>query len=69
MDIRKVVLKWHMAAFQMTCCCGDTIKVEDTTREQAVSKLKALMNESMVAAHMNLNHLMNQRLLFRKFMQ
>ena len=45
-----------MTTFQMTCVCGDTMKVESTSREQAVSQLKTMMNESAVAAHMKEKH-------------
>ena len=45
-----------MPTFQMTCSCGDTMKIEGATREQAVSQLKTMMNESMVAAHMKEKH-------------
>ena len=45
-----------MQTFQMTCSCGDTMKVESNTREQAVSQLKTMMNEAMVAAHMKEKH-------------
>ncbi|HEV8387659.1 MAG TPA: hypothetical protein VGQ03_08555 [Nitrososphaera sp.] len=36
--------------------CGDTMKVEGSTREEAVSKLKSMMNDSTVAAHMKEKH-------------
>ena len=45
-----------MTTFQMTCTCGDTMKIESANREQAVSQLKAMMNESMVEAHMKEKH-------------
>ena len=45
-----------MTTFQMTCACGDTMKVESATREQATTKLKAMMNESAVVAHMKEKH-------------
>jgi hypothetical protein len=45
-----------MTTFQMTCACGDTMKVEGATRENAVSQLKTMMNESAVAAHMKEKH-------------
>ena len=45
-----------MTTFQMTCACGDTMKVESATREQAVSELKTMMSEAAVAAHMKEKH-------------
>ena len=45
-----------MPTFQMTCTCGDTMKVESANREQAVSQLKTMMNEAMVASHMKEKH-------------
>ena len=45
-----------MSTYQMTCSCGDTMKIEGATREEAVSKLKAMMNESTLAAHMKQKH-------------
>ena len=45
-----------MTTYQMTCACGDTMKVDSPTREQAVSQLKTMMNESAVTAHMKEKH-------------
>jgi len=40
----------------MTCSCGDTLKIESASREEAVSKLQSMMNESMITAHMAEKH-------------
>ena len=45
-----------MASFQMTCSCGDTMKVEAESREAAVAQLKAMMTEEAIAAHMAEKH-------------
>ena len=45
-----------MTTYQMTCSCGDTANIESATREEAVSKLQAMMNESTIAAHMKEKH-------------
>jgi len=45
-----------MTTYQMTCACGDAMKVDSPTREQAVSQLKTMMNESAVQAHFKEKH-------------
>lgn len=45
-----------MTNYQMDCSCGDTMKIEGATREEAVSKLKAMMNDSTLSAHMKEKH-------------
>ena len=45
-----------MSTFQMTCTCGDTMKVDAENRDEAVSKLKTMMNEDAIAAHMKEKH-------------
>ncbi len=45
-----------MTQYQMTCSCGDTMNIETSTREEAVSKLQSMMNESTIAAHFNEKH-------------
>lgn len=42
--------------FSMTCTCGDVMTVEAETRDEAVGKMKEMMNESAVAAHMAEKH-------------
>lgn len=45
-----------MATFKMTCSCGDAMEVVGSTREEAVSKLTSMMNESTIAAHFKEKH-------------
>lgn len=45
-----------MTTYQMDCSCGDTMNVEGASREESVSKFKAMMNESVIAAHMKEKH-------------
>ena len=45
-----------MSTYKMNCSCGDTMNVEGGTREEAVSKLTAMMNESTIAAHFKEKH-------------
>ena len=40
----------------MTCSCGDVMDMEAATREEAVGKLKAMMNEEMIGKHMAEKH-------------
>jgi len=40
----------------MTCTCGDTMTVDAETREEAVSKFKAMMDETGIAKHMSEKH-------------
>ena len=42
--------------YKMTCSCGDTMDVEGATREEAAGKLKAMMTEEAIAAHMKEHH-------------
>ena len=45
-----------MNKYSMTCSCGDTMTVDAPTRDEAVSKLKAMMDENGIKAHMDKNH-------------
>ncbi|MBI4099241.1 hypothetical protein HY442_01775 [Candidatus Parcubacteria bacterium] len=45
-----------MSTFSMTCSCGDVMSVEAENREEAVAKLKAMMTDEAVAAHMADKH-------------
>ena len=45
-----------MPAYQMTCSCGQEIKVDAADRQDAVSKIQAMMNEDAIAAHMKEKH-------------
>ena len=40
----------------MTCSCGDKMDVEAGSREEAVSKLKGMMDEKAIKAHMSEKH-------------
>ena len=40
----------------MTCTCGDVMTVEAGTRDEAVNKMKGMMNEGAVTAHMAEKH-------------
>ena len=40
----------------MTCSCGDTMEMETETREEAVSRFKAMMTEDAINAHMTEKH-------------
>ena len=51
MVINTMIQPAHMTTFLMTCSCGDRMKLDSPTREQAVSLLKIIMNESAVADH------------------
>ena len=45
-----------MAKFKMTCSCGDTMTVEASDRDDAVQKLKDMMDEPALEAHMAEKH-------------
>lgn len=45
-----------MNKYSMTCSCGDVMTVEAGSREEAVGKMKGMMNEAAVAAHMAEKH-------------
>ena len=40
----------------MTCSCGDVMTVDADNREEAVTKMKAMMTPEMVASHMAAKH-------------
>ena len=40
-----------MASFQMTCTCGDVMKVDAENREEGVTKLKATMDQAAIDKH------------------
>ena len=40
----------------MTCTCGDKFGVQAETREDAVVKIKEMMNEAMITQHMTEKH-------------
>ncbi len=43
--------------YSMTCSCGDEITARARTRDKAVKKMKALLNEDAVYEHMAQKHL------------
>ena len=45
-----------MAKFSMLCSCGDKMEMEAGSREEAVSKMKAMMTGEAIKAHMEQNH-------------
>lgn len=40
----------------MTCSCGDIMTVEADNRDEAVMKLKGMMDEAAIKAHMTEKH-------------
>ena len=40
----------------MTCTCGDVMGVEAETREEAVTKMKAMMTQDAIDAHVAEKH-------------
>ena len=40
----------------MTCSCGDVMEMEASNRDEAVAKLKALMTQEAIDAHMKEKH-------------
>ncbi len=42
--------------YTMTCKCGDEMTVEGESREEAVAKLKSMMDEAAIKAHMDDKH-------------
>lgn len=42
--------------YSFTCSCGDETTVDAATREEAVQKIKDMMNDEAVAAHMAEKH-------------
>ena len=45
-----------MSEYSMTCSCGDVMKTEAESREEAVTKLQEIMTEEAIAAHMSEKH-------------
>ncbi|OHA20323.1 MAG: hypothetical protein A2836_03025 [Candidatus Taylorbacteria bacterium RIFCSPHIGHO2_01_FULL_45_63] len=45
-----------MKTYSMTCRCGDVMKVEAESRNEAVAKLKARMTLDEVKRHMDEKH-------------
>ncbi len=45
-----------MTTFHMMCPCGDEMKVDAENREEAVTKMKGMMDETAIAAHMQEKH-------------
>ena len=42
--------------YSMTCACGDVMTVDAADRNQAVQKLKEMMTEDAINAHMSEKH-------------
>ena len=42
--------------FQMTCSCGDVMAIDAENREEAIVKMKAMMTQEAVDAHMAEKH-------------
>lgn len=45
-----------MGSFQYTCQCGDVVKVDAENRDEAVTKMKVMMDETAIAKHMGEKH-------------
>lgn len=45
-----------MNKFSMTCSCGHVFSVEAESRDEAVMKMKGMMDEAGVKAHMDEKH-------------
>lgn len=45
-----------MSEYSMTCSCGDVLKVEAGSKDEAVSKIQAMMTEEAMQAHMAEKH-------------
>ncbi len=45
-----------MTKFSMTCSCADKMEIEAGSREEAVSKMKGMMTQDAINAHMAKNH-------------
>jgi hypothetical protein len=45
-----------MKEFTMECSCGDKMPVQASNREEAVAKLKEMMTEDAIKAHMTEKH-------------
>jgi hypothetical protein len=45
-----------MKKFSMKCSCGDVMTVDAKNREEAVTKLKAMMTADTIATHMKEKH-------------
>lgn len=42
--------------YSMTCSCGDVLSVEAESRDDAVTKMKEMMNVEALAAHFGEKH-------------
>ena len=45
-----------MSNYSMTCSCGDVMKVDASSREEAVGKLQGMMTEGAIKNHMIEKH-------------
>jgi hypothetical protein len=46
----------EMSEYSMTCSCGDVLRVEADSNEDAVSKIQSMMTEEAMQAHMAQKH-------------
>ena len=42
--------------YQLTCDCGEVVKVEAPSRQEAIKKIKGIMNADAVKQHMKTKH-------------
>jgi hypothetical protein len=42
--------------YEMNCDCGKTVSVEAASREEAIGKVKEIMNEDAIIEHMASDH-------------
>ncbi|HXL68910.1 MAG TPA: hypothetical protein VN930_09130 [Xanthobacteraceae bacterium] len=45
-----------MSAFKLDCSCGDSVKVDAASRNDAVSQMKNIMNADGIATHFKEKH-------------
>lgn len=45
-----------MAQYQMTCDCGEVLKVEASNRDGAIAMLKGMMDTTGIMIHMEKKH-------------
>ena len=45
-----------MSDYSMTCSCGDILKADASSREEAISKIQGMMTEAAIKGHMIEKH-------------
>jgi hypothetical protein len=45
-----------MTTYQMACSCGNVMKIDAASRDEAVRKLQAMMTADAIQAHMTQKH-------------